>query len=112
MPCPSEPMKSFLIRDIPWGMAVALHVAWRVCGMLAWLAREQCCINICWAAPCAGLGEFLPPAGYRGCSQKGAPGPCWPSTPLKCLPVHCFLAILSFGIRVEAPSADPWLLGV
>lgn len=30
MPCPSKPMKSSLIRDIPWGMAVALHVAWRV----------------------------------------------------------------------------------
>lgn len=109
MPCPRKPMKSFLIRAIPRGTAVALHVAWRV-----WdpgLAGEQCCVNICWAAPRAGLGEFLPPAGYRGCSWKGAPGPHWALAPLKCLPAGCFLAIPSFGIWVEAPSTDPWPLG-
>lgn len=70
MPCPSKPMKSFLIRAIPRGTAVALHVAWRV-----WdpglAGQEQCCVNICWAAPRAGLGKSLPPAGYRGCSWKG-----------------------------------------
>lgn len=111
MPCPSEPMNSFLIRDIPWGTAVALHVAWRV-----WdpgLAGQGAVLYKCLLGCTACRTWRVPPSIWvQGMLLERGPGTPLGSAPLKCLPVHCLLAILSFGIWVEAPSADPWPLGM
>lgn len=105
MSCPSESMKSFLIRDIPWGMAVALHVAWRACGTLAgrgaMLYKYLLGCAACWA-------WRVPPASW----VQGMLLERGPSTPLG---INTFLCAafqqfhpLGFGLRHPVLIPGPW----
>lgn len=83
--CPSEPMKSFLIGDILWGMAVALHVAWRVAGQGAMLYKYLlgCAACRAWRVPPSSWVQgMLPERGPRtplGTATIEAPSCALPS---------------------------------
>lgn len=101
-------------------MAVALHVARRVCGAPARPARGkgggaagEVVLDkyLLHCAVCRGSAGFLPPAGDGGWSQKGALKPRWAPPPLKrpssVLP-SSQLFILGFGLRCPALTLGLW----